>query len=100
MRTNAVKGASLKVMGRAGTFLLSAALIPITTAPNASAAPILGSNLSSFVILGCAGGAINGTGSVITGSVGGCCNAIAVTGVIPTNFTISGGTVQMGGAIA
>ena len=44
--------------------------------------------------------AINGTGSVINGSIGGCCNATAVTGVIPTNFTISGGTVQMGGATA
>jgi ice-binding like protein/PEP-CTERM motif-containing protein len=40
------------------------------------------------------------TGSVITGSVGGCCNATAVTGVIPTNFTISGGTLQTGGLTA
>jgi hypothetical protein len=62
--------------------------------------PILGSNLSSFAILGGAGVAINGTGSVITGSVGGCCVATTVTGVIGTNFTISGGTVQMGGATA
>ncbi len=60
----------------------------------------LGPDLSTFAILGGAGVMINGTGSVIVGNVGGCCNAIAVTGVIPTNFTISGGTVQMGGATA
>lgn len=64
------------------------------------ATPILGADLASFAILGGAGVAINGTGSVITGSVGGCCVATAVTGVIPTNFTISGGTVQTGGATA
>jgi hypothetical protein len=69
-------------------------------AGSAYADPILGSDLSTFAILGGAGVAINGTGSVITGSVGGCCVATAVTGVIPTNFTISGGTVQMGGATA
>jgi hypothetical protein len=62
------------------------------------AAPILGPELASFAILGGAGVAINGTGSVITGSVGGCCNATAVTGVVPTNFSISGGTVQTGAA--
>ena len=64
------------------------------------ATPILGADLASFAILGGAGVTIGGTGSVITGSVGGCCGATTVTGVIPTNFTISGGTVQMGGAIA
>lgn len=69
-------------------------------APGALASPILGPNLSTFAILGGAGVAINGTRSVITGSVGGCCSAIAVTGVIPTNFSISGGTVQQGGATA
>jgi hypothetical protein len=69
-------------------------------APSAYATPILGTNLSTFAILGGAGVAINGTGSLITGSVGGCCSATAVTGVIPTNFTISGGTVQMGGGTA
>jgi hypothetical protein len=58
-----------------------------------SAGPILGNNLDTFAILGGAGVAINGTGSVITGSIGGCCNATAVTGVEPTNFTDSGGTV-------
>ena len=103
MTKNELKGVSMKLMRRAGMFLLCAAapaVIQITTAPNASAGPILGSDLASFAILGGAGVAINGTGSVITGSVGACCNATAVTGVIPTNFTISGGTVQMGGATA
>jgi len=76
-------------------------LIPaLFLVPNASADGIIGSNLSTFAILGGAGVAINGTGSVITGSVGGCCVATAVTGVIPTNFTISGGTVQSGGGVA
>src|SRR5512140_3132713 len=90
-------------MKRISAFLVcaaTAALFQIATAPGAFADPILGPNLSTFAILGGAGVAINGTGSVITGSVGGCCSATAVTGVIPTNFTISGGTVQQGGATA
>jgi hypothetical protein len=57
-----------------------------------SAGPILGTDLSAFAILGGAGAAVNGTGSVITGSVGGCCGAVAVTG-FPAGFTDSGGTV-------
>jgi len=76
-------------------------LIPaLFLVPNANADGIIGTNLSTFAILGGAGVAINGTGSVITGSVGGCCVATAVTGVIPTDFTISGGTVQSGGGVA
>lgn len=58
----------------------------------ALAGPILGTTLSTFAMLGGAGVAVNGTGSVITGSVGGCCNAFAITGW-PANFTVSGGTV-------
>lgn len=81
------------------SMLLLVLVLPLL-AVNAYAGPILGPNLSTFAILGGAGVAINGTGSVITGSVGGCCNATAVTGVIPTNFTIFGGTVQMGGSTA
>jgi Ice-binding-like/PEP-CTERM motif len=103
VRVCEVKVVSMKLMRRVSTFVLCAAvaaLFQIATAPNAFAGPILGSDLASFAILGGAGVAINGTGSVITGSVGGCCNATAVTGVIPTNFTISGGTVQMGGSVA
>ena len=73
-----------------------AALVCIPTPGFATPIPILGSNLSTFAILGGGGVAIGGTGSVITGSVGACCVAVAVTGVIPTNFTISGGTVQPG----
>lgn len=57
-----------------------------------SADPILGNDLSAFAILGGAGVAVNGTGSVISGSVGGCCNAVAVTGY-PAGFSDSGGTV-------
>ena len=81
------------------TSCLSFLVLLILLAPSARA-DSLGPDLSTFATLGGAGVAINGTGSVIDGSVGGCCNATAVTGVIPTNFTISGGTVQMGGAIA
>jgi hypothetical protein len=90
-------------MRRISAFFVCAAasaLFQIATAPGALASPILGSNLSTFAILGGAGVAINGTGSVITGSVGGCCSATAVTGSIPLNFTIFGGTVQEGGATA
>jgi Ice-binding-like/PEP-CTERM motif len=105
MKKYRVKVVSTKLMRRAGAFLLSTAvfaLFQIATAPNASAAfvSILGSDLSTFAILGGGGAAINGTGSVITGSVGACCVAVAVTGAIPTNFSISGGTVQMGGITA
>lgn len=71
-----------------------AAFLLIATAPNASADPILGPDLSAFAILGGAGVTVAGTGSVITGSVGGCCNAVAVTGY-PAGFTDSGGTVYL-----
>jgi hypothetical protein len=76
-----------------------AAFLFIATAPNASAGPILGPDLSTFAILGGAGVAVNGTGSVITGSVGGCCTVDTITGY-PAAFSISGGTVQQGGATA
>ena len=76
-----------------------AAFLLIATAPNASAGPIFGPDLSSFAILGGAGVAVNGAGSVITGSVGGCCTVDTVTGY-PAAFSIFGGTVQQGGATA
>jgi hypothetical protein len=63
------------------------------------AAPILNSDLASFAILGGGGVTIGGTGSVITGSIG-AFPTTSITGVVPTNFTISGGTVQSGGATA
>ena len=78
--------------------ILVLSLLPVSA--YATTIPILGSDLSTFAILGGGGAALNGTGSVITGSVGACCVAVAVTGVIPTNFTISGGTVQNGGITA
>lgn len=81
-------------------FVLALVFVLPFLASSAYADGIVGSDLGTFAILGGAGVAINGTGSVITGSVGGCCNATAVTGVIPTNFTISGGTVQEGGSTA
>jgi len=81
-------------------YLLLLALAFPVSAPFAQADTILGPDLSTFAILGGAGVAINGTGSEIIGSVGGCCSATAVTGVIPTNFNISDGTVQMGGGTA
>jgi Ice-binding-like/PEP-CTERM motif len=84
---------------RSCLLLLPLLILPLL-APSAYADPILGSDLSTFAILGGGGVMINGTGSVITGSVGACCSAVAVTGVIPTNFTQSGGTVQMGGLTA
>ncbi len=92
---------SMKLLGRGSTFLFCAAcaIFQIATAPNALAGAILGPNLSTFALLGGAGVAINGTGSVITGSIGGCCTATAVTGVIPTNFTDSGGTVYNTGSL-
>jgi hypothetical protein len=90
-------------MRRVGRSLLCAAasaLFLIVTAPNASAGTVeLGSNLSTFAILGGAGVTIGGPESVITGSVG-AFPTVAITGVIPTNFAISDGTVQEGGATA
>jgi hypothetical protein len=75
--------------------ILSLAVIgALYGASPAWATPILGADLSTFAILGGAGVAVNGTGSVITGSVGGCCNAVAVTGY-PARFTDSGGTVYV-----
>jgi len=62
-----------------------------------SAGPILGT-ASSFAILGGAGVAVNGTGSVVSGSVGGCCVATAVTGY-PAGFSDFGGTVYNSGTL-
>jgi hypothetical protein len=84
---------------RAISILVLVIVLPLV-AVTARATSVIGPDLSTFAILGGAGVTIDGTGSVITGSVGGCCNATAVTGVIPTNFTISGGTVQKGGGTA
>jgi hypothetical protein len=72
--------------------ILFAAFLFIAPGPNASAGTILGTDLSAFAILGGAGVTVAGTGSVITGSVGGCCGAVSVTGY-PAGFTDSGGTV-------
>jgi Ice-binding-like/PEP-CTERM motif len=74
------------------------ALVCIPTPGFATPIPILGSNLSTFAILGGGGVAVNGTGSVITGSVG-ASPTTTITG-FPADFTISGGTVQSGGSIA
>jgi hypothetical protein len=75
--------------------ILFAAFLFIATAPSASAGPILGPDLSAFAILGGAGVTFDGATSGITGSVGGCCHAVAITGAIPTNYTDSGGTVYL-----
>jgi hypothetical protein len=102
MKKHQVKVGSTKLMRRAGAFVLSTAafaLFQIATAPSASAGPILASNLITMAILGGGGVTIGGTGSVITGSIG-AYPTTSITGVIPTNFTISGGTVQSGGATA
>jgi hypothetical protein len=84
---------------KVSTFSLCAtacALFQLAMAPNASAGPILGSNLSTFAMLGGAGvtvGLVTGQ-STVTGSVGGCCNAVSVTGY-PANFTDFGGVVYV-----
>jgi hypothetical protein len=80
----------------AARIVLTIPLAAFSIAP-VSAGPILG-NAGSFAILGGAGVAVNGTGSVITGSVGGCCVATAVTGY-PGGFTDSGGTVYYTGSL-
>jgi hypothetical protein len=67
--------------------------------PTQALAAVLDADLASFALLGGGGVTIGGTGSVITGSVG-AYPTTSITGVMPTNFTISGGTVQMGGATA
>src|ERR1700687_4512828 len=65
----------------------------------ALATPILDGDLATFAILGGGGVTIGGTGSVINGSVG-AYPTTSITGVIPTHFNISGGTVQSGGGTA
>jgi len=102
MKKNEVNFVATKIMSRSRAFLFSTAafaLFQIATAPNATAGPILASNLITMAILGGGGVTIGGTGSVITGSIG-AYPTTSITGVIPTNFTISGGTVQSGGATA
>jgi hypothetical protein len=79
--------------------LVAGLMVAPFAVPNASAASILLSDLASFAVLGGAGVTVGGTGSVISGSVG-AYPTTSITGVIPTNFNISGGTVQSGGAIA
>jgi len=80
--------------------ILSLAVIgAVYGASPALADPILGSDLASFAILGGGGVTIGGTGSVINGSIG-AFPTTSITGVIPTNFNISGGTVQSGGPTA
>jgi hypothetical protein len=81
-------------------FLVVLALVLPMLASSAYADSILGTDLSTFTILGGAGVTIGGTGTILDGSVGACCTATSVTGVIPTNFNITGGTVQMGGGVA
>ena len=81
-------------------FLVVLALVIPLLAGSAYADGIIGTDLSTFAILGGAGVTIGGTGLSLTGSVGACCTAASVTGVIPTNFSISSGTVQMGGGVA
>jgi hypothetical protein len=82
--------------------LLLSVLILALLAPSAYADGIIGPDLSTFAILGGAGVALNGTGSVIVGSIGSYPNvaATAITGTMPTNFVETGGTVQIGGGIA
>ena len=60
------------------------------------AGPILGTALGNFALLGGGGVMVNGTGSVISGSVGACCSSTAVTG-LPAGGTVSGGTVYLAG---
>lgn len=77
---------------------LAVTLLSAMLAPSAYANAFLGPDLSTFAILGGGGVAVNGTGSVITGSVG-AFPTTTITG-LPAAGTVSGGTVQSGGAIA
>jgi hypothetical protein len=92
MRTAFQRGsARVVVIALVATFLFFA------TAHSASADTILGPNLGTFAILGGAGVTFGGGAppSVITGSIGACCNATAITGAIPTDYTYSGGTLYL-----
>src|SRR5579872_3615343 len=102
MKKNELNFVVKKIIRRAGAFVCSTAafaLFQIASAPTASGGPILASNLITMAILGGGGVTIGGTGSVIIGSIG-AYTTTSITGVIPTNFTISGGTVQSGGGTA
>lgn len=80
-------------------FVLVLVLALSCLAGTARADGTLGPDLSTFAILGGAGVTVAGTGSVITGSIG-AYPTTSITGVIPTNFNISDGTVQSGGSTA
>ena len=80
-----------------GLLVLSALVLPLL-ASNAFAG-VLGPDLSTMALFGGAGVAINGTGSVIVGSIG-TFPSLAITGVVPTNYTQSGGTSQAGTGVA
>jgi hypothetical protein len=92
MRTAFQRGSA-----RAVVITLVATFLFFATAHSASAETILGPNLGTFAILGGAGVTFGGgvTASVITGSIGACCNATAITGAIPTDYKFSGGTLYL-----
>jgi hypothetical protein len=92
MRTAFQRGSA-----RAVVITLVATFLFFATAHSASAETILGPNLGTFAILGGAGVTFGGGAppSEITGSIGACCNATAITGAIPTDYKFSGGTLYL-----
>jgi Ice-binding-like len=94
MRTAFQRGSA-----RAVVITLVATFLFFATAHSASAETILGPDLGTFAILGGAGVTFGGgePPSEITGSIGACCNATAITGAIPTDYKYSGGTLYNAG---
>ena len=75
--------------------------VALAYGPAQAQVPILGADLASFAILGGGGVTFANAGgpNVISGSVG-AFPTTSITGVIPTDFSITNGTVQAGGAVA